>query len=83
MLRGYPLLIWSYEVVATVPAPDPVVWSVDGPVPELVVLLPLSVQSKSSLVSCVHAHRPVSKSQISEVAKHFNHHKTNLQIYAR
>ena len=32
----------------------------DGPVPVVPVALPLSVQSKSSVVSCVHPHSPYS-----------------------
>lgn len=45
------------------PVPAPVVWSPTGPVPKLPVLLECLSQSKSSVVSCVHPHVPVSKSQ--------------------
>lgn len=45
------------------PVPAPVVWSPTGPVPKLPVLLECLSQSKSSVVSCIHPHVPVSKSQ--------------------
>lgn len=68
------------------PVPAPVVWSPTGPVPKLPVLLECLSQSKSSVVSCIHPHVPVSKSQWAigkwkevRVESYFCYHGKQLQ----